>query len=85
VGAANPKHLFLCRSKLAIADKEKAPPVEPLKTPVADGKPGDNVKVPKFDVSAKTGIVTTAAIAPAIITQPFNWTRKLNSIARSLR
>jgi hypothetical protein len=61
VGVAKPKHLFLWRSALAMADREYDPPVEPLKTALGDSKPGDKVKVPKLAVSAKTGRATIAA------------------------
>ena len=63
VGVAKPKHLLLCRSALAIADREYDPPVEPLKIAVGDAVPRDNVKVPKLAVSAKTGTVAIVAIA----------------------
>jgi hypothetical protein len=66
VGVAKPKHLFLWRSALAMADREYDPPVAPLKTAVGDSKPGDKVKVPKLAVSAKTGRAAIAAAIPAI-------------------
>jgi hypothetical protein len=66
VGVAKPKHLFLWRSALAMADREYDPPVEPLKTAVGDSKPRDKFKVPKLAVSAKTGRATMAATIAAI-------------------
>jgi hypothetical protein len=63
---AKPKHLFLWRSALAMADREYDPPVEPLKTAVGGSKPRDKVKVPKLAVSAKTGTAIVAAIVAAI-------------------
>jgi hypothetical protein len=55
VGVAKPKHLFLWRSALAIADREYDPPVEPLKTAVGDSKPRDKLKVPKLACLTKIG------------------------------
>ena len=91
VGVAKPKHLFLWRSALAMADREYDPPVEPLKTAVGASKPRDKVKVPKLAVSAKTGQAaktiapTIAAIAPFLKLAPdrttwqFSWRHNLKS------
>ncbi|MEG3978860.1 hypothetical protein QT970_30235 [Microcoleus sp. herbarium8] len=77
---AKPKHLFLWRSVLAMADREYDPPVEPLNIAVGESKPRDKVKVPKLAVSAKTG---RAAIAPIAAKSALflKWTGRSNHMA----